>query len=446
MSVTALEAPAASYTAPPSAIQTPRDPRERHATPRLGGFLSLAAQLAGLMLVFHLYHLEKSEFVIMSAGVFGAFLVHYWLPFRFKELFWVTVSIVGAFWLVHPRVAALLIVVGLAFFLILRSPVSFSWRVLLLSAMFATLIYGRATSRLPIPIAFYPVFGAIFMFRIIIYLYDLAHAEEPARLLPFLSYFYLLPNFYFLLFPVVNFQTMRRTYYRRDIHDIAQQGIHWMVRGAIQLILYRLVLYFNDPYLPDRVTSLGALISMMILTFLLYLNVSGTFHVIVGMLHLFGYDLPETHRSYMLANSFLDFWRRINIYWKDFMVKVVYFPVYFRLRKRGELAAQVTATTSVFLVTWFFHSYQSFWLEGRYVLSWPDTIFWGLLGILVVANVLWEYRHPRHRKDSQGWLAQAIHAAQVMGTFAAITTLWSLWSTPTLSAWFYLITHWMQRG
>jgi hypothetical protein len=106
----------------------------------------------------------------------------------------------------------------------------------------------------------------------------------------------------------------------------------------------------------------------------------------------------------------------------------------------------VTATTAVFLVTWFFHAYQTFWLEGSLNFGWPDTIFWGVLGILVIANVLYEYRHPRRQEHSNGWLAQAIHAAQVMGTFAVITTLWSLWSAPTVNSWIYLITHWMRRG
>jgi hypothetical protein len=94
------------------------------------------------------------------------------------------------------------------------------------------LAYGRATGALAIPGAFYPVFGAIFMFRIIIYVYDLAHSRERARLLPFLSYFFVLPNYYFTFFPVIDFQTMRRSYYQRDIHEIAQQGIRWMTRGA----------------------------------------------------------------------------------------------------------------------------------------------------------------------------------------------------------------------
>jgi hypothetical protein len=422
-----------------------RDAREIHATPRPERFLALAAQLAILLVVFRLYHLERPGFLMMSAVVFGVFLIHYWIPFRYKEPTWVVASMAGAFLLLGATVAALLIGVGLAFFLILRSPIPYRWRLLLLAAIFGALIYACATKRFPIPVAFYPVFGAIFMFRIIIYAYDLGHGREPARLLPFLSYFFLLPNYFFTFFPVIDFQTMRRSYYQRDIHEIAQQGIHWMTRGSIQLMLYRLVYYFNDPYLPDRVTSFRALVTKMVLTFLLYLNVSGQFHLIVGMLHLFGYDLPETNRHYLLARSFTDLWRRINVYWKDFMVKIVYFPVYFKLRKGGEVSAKIAAATAVFVVTWALHSYQFFWIRGQFVLSWPDAIFWAILGLLVIVSMLFENRHKRQRVQSF-WGTRAIHAVQILGTFAVMTTLWSLWSSPTLNAWMYLMTHWTQAN
>jgi len=410
--------------------------------------VALAAQLAILLLVFRLYHLtEKPSLLVRLVEVaFGAFLIHYWLPFRFKETFWVMTSMAGAFLLVEPRIAVLLAAVGLVFFLILRSGIPYSWRITLLALIFVAFTYGCATKILPIPGGFYALFGAIFMFRIIIYVYDLAHSREPACLLPFLSYFFLLPNYYFTLFPVIDFQTMRRTYYQRDIHQIAQQGIHWMTRGAIQLMLYRLVIYFNDRYLPDRVTSFGALVTTMVLTFLLYLNVSGKFHLIVGMLHLFGYDLPETNRRYLLASSFADFWRRANIYWKDFMVKIVYFPVYFKLRKKGEVAAQIVATAAVFLVTWAFHSYQFFWIRGQFILSWPDTLFWLILGLLVIANVLYETRHPKRRQPDSSWRARAVHTVQVLATFTVITTLWSLWSSPSVGAFLYLMTHWIRSG
>lgn len=344
-----------------------RDPREVHAIPQPRRFFALAGQLALLLLVFNIYHtMDRPPFVNMSALAFGGFLVHYWLPFRFKEPFWVAVSILGGFFLAKPFGTELPILgLGLTFFLILRTRIPYKWRVLLVAAIFAALIYCCATRVSLFPIQFYAIFGAIFMFRIMIYIYEMADESERPRLLSFLGYFFILPNFLFTLFPVIDFKRMRQTYYRRDIHDIAQQGIHWMARGAVQLMLYRLIIYYNDAYIPDRVTSLGALVSTMILTYLLYLNVSGQFHIAVGMLHLFGYDLPETHKRYLLASSILDFWRRINFDWKDFMVKIVFFPVYFRLRKSGDLRAQLIATAAVFLVTWIFHSYQFLLGSGR---------------------------------------------------------------------------------
>jgi D-alanyl-lipoteichoic acid acyltransferase DltB (MBOAT superfamily) len=131
----------------------------------------------------------------------------------------------------------------------------------------------------------------------------------------------------------------------------------------------------------------ASIVGRIILGFLLYLQVSGQFHIIVGMLKLFGYDLPETNRKYLLSHSISDLWRRINIYWKDFMVKICYLPTYFKLRRKGELRAQLVATTLVFLVTWVLHAYQFFWLQGKFRMTVNDTLFWAVLGALVVANV-----------------------------------------------------------
>jgi alginate O-acetyltransferase complex protein AlgI len=179
----------------------------------------------------------------------------------------------------------------------------------------------------------------------------------------------------------------------------------------------------------------------MVMTYLLYLRVSGQFHIIVGLLHLFGYDLPETHRRYLLAHSLTDFWRRINIYWKDFMVKMVYFPLYFRLRKSGDTRAQILATSAVFVTTWLLHSYQWFWLRGDWLFTWPDTLFWGILGALVVLNVLIEARRPQKRvvTGAQGY---ALRGVQIACTFSLITTLWFLWNASSLSEWLDVMTWW----
>src|SRR6185503_21055695 len=100
--------------------------------------------------------------------------------------------------------------------------------------------------------------------------------------------------------------------------------------------------------------------------------------------------------------SITDFWRRINIYWKDFMVKIVYFPVYFRYRRSGDLRAKVVATVCVFVVTWALHSYQWFWLRGEWLLSWTDTLFWAILGAFVIVNLIIEQRRPARKQAPAG--------------------------------------------
>jgi D-alanyl-lipoteichoic acid acyltransferase DltB (MBOAT superfamily) len=276
----------------------------------------------------------------------------------------------------------------------------------------------------------------------VIYLYDLRHFPGPASLKNYLTYFFVLPNYYFLLFPVIDFQTLRRSYFQRDIHQVAQQGIGWIVRGSVQLLIYRVISQLKGPSnAPDQITSFAALASAIVLTYLLYLRVSGHFHIIVGTLHLFGYDLPETHRRYLLARSLTDFWRRINIYWKDFMVKVVYFPVYFKLKRSGERRAQIVATAAVFTVTWLLHSYQWFWLKGEFLFTWPDTLFWAILGFLVTLNLLFEQK--RRKREPVGRLGGALaHGLQVAMTFVLITTLWSMWNAPTMGEWFDVLTWW----
>ncbi len=432
------------------AMPVKADPRLDHARPDIYRFLVLSAQLALSLVVFRVCRVEQFRgdpgFFFMCCLAFGAFAVHYWLPFHWKEKFWVGVSLLGALCLLPIWRALLLMIAGGALYLVVASPLSYWKRVALVSTGLgvAMLFRGepaflsRFTHNHTLG-SFWLLLGALFMFRVIVYLHDIRYMKGRPPLTEFLAYFFILPNYIFLLFPVVDYKSMRVGYYRRDIHEIAQQGIVWICRGTVQLLAYMLVLYARD-MLPET-HSFGSMVSMMLLTFMLYLRVSGQFHISVGLLHLFGYDLPETNHKYLLSHSLTDFWRRINIYWKDFMVKIVYFPTYFRLRKGGELRAQLVGTTLVFLVTWALHAYQTFWLRGRFSFSWPDTLFWTVLGLLMILNVWWDYRHPR-RKAKVTLSSRAREAAGILGTMSVILILWSLWSAPSVLAWLDFLTWW----
>jgi hypothetical protein len=422
-------------------------------------FALLAGQLALLLVVFRIFNVESSAFFRLGCATFAAFVIHYFVPFAWKKQAFLALSIAGAAYVLWPEdprrrtvdsalnVASIILatlILALLFFAILRLSIAFRWRAALLLVCGAGLWIARDLG-LVFPNVYWAIIGSIFMFRLILFAYEVRNARTPETLTDYLGYMFLLPNFYFPLFPVVDYSTFKRSHYAEDIHVVAQRGILWITRGTIQLLLLNLVRH-NLQIAAGEVHDLPSLLQFIFSAYLMYLRVSGHFHIAVGMLLLFGYALPETHRKYFLAHSFMDFWRRINIYWKDFMVKMVFYPVHFRLRKRSEMAGMIVGTLCVFAATTVLHSYQFFWINGQFDLTLSDVLFWGILGCVVLMNMLVEQRAAKKKKkkaalgrapvDAPGigfWLRRGL---QIAAMYVTISILWSMWSTRELSIWF----------
>jgi hypothetical protein len=272
-------------------------------------------------------------------------------------------------------------------------------------------------------------------------MYDVSTSKKPIDPKHSLAYFFLLPNIVFPFFPVVDFGTFRRTYYKGDErHQIYQTGVEWMFRGVLQLIIYRAMNYYLV-LAPQNVETTAQLVQFALTNFLLYLRVSGQFHIIIGLLHLFGFNLPLTNNNYLLSSSFTDLWRRINIYWKEFMQKLVFYPVFFRLSKQSNAVKLAVATAVVFVVTWALHIYQWFWLRGTFFLLSQDILFWSLLAMLVISNTLYEAKKGRQRtlgKQDFGLRQVLPVAVQNAATISILAFLWSLWTSPGIGYWLEL--------
>jgi alginate O-acetyltransferase complex protein AlgI len=422
---------------------------ERNATRDPLKYALLLGQLVVVLFVIYAFKIEGRLFGELTALIVAGFAVHYWLPLRWKKPFFVLLSVAGAYALLHPVTATAIFGAGLLFYGILHLPIGYSFRVGVVAIIAVVCLAFRnfipeSVHAGDVLSSFWPVFGGIFMFRMMIYIYDLRQQRTAGSFLDYLAYFFILPNYYFLLFPIVDYQTMRSTYYNAEFHRQAQEGMRWIARGVSQLLVYRLIYHLRPNPAPDDVTSFGGLVVAMVLTYLLYLRLSGQYHIIIGMMHLFGFNLPETHRRFLFAESFTDFWRRINIYWKDFMVKMVYYPVFFRLRSIGEMKATAVATLIVFGMTWFLHSYQVYWLRGEVHLAWTDVLFWGILGVLVLVNVLIETkaRPVRTIGHAPARPSQLVRGVKIVATFSTITVLWSMWNAESLTQWLDMLTYW----
>jgi hypothetical protein len=428
-------------------------PMRRYAA-GLAQFLAVVAQFGLIVLVVNHWQLEGLPLIRLMQLALVGFVIHHLLPLRFRLPFFAMLSLASVITIVGqmgPRVwlAALngrmslhdflyyltpgltLIGVGLGLIGLCHLPVRLGLRVALLVAVGAGLAFLRAHGEwFPDIAEMWVILGSMFMFRLMIYLYDLKHRTAPFSPSRAISYFFMLPNVCFSLFPVVDYKTFCSTYYNEDWLRVYQTGLRWMVRGVFQLLLYRVVYQFaplDVTKLSSPLDAAGCMLGM----YLLYLRVSGTFHLIVGLLHMFGFNLPETHHLYLLASSFTDFWRRINIYWKDFVMKLFFYPTHFALRKMGTLRAMSVATLVTFLATWLLHSWQWFWIRGRPLLDWKDFFFWMILALLVLATAIYETTRVRKRTltPSRVTLRQRLMLGlQAGGVFCLMCILWSFWT------------------
>jgi hypothetical protein len=387
--------------------------------------------------------------------VVGGFLVNHFLPAGWRFRAFLAMSIAGIlFVLGDPSVpwrvwdarlafsnGAVVAGVGLFLIGICLLRIGFWLRVVLLAFVAVAVgIFHASAQGLVVERAGY-VLAAIFMTRIALYLYDVSTWRRPTWR-ESIGYFFLAPNAAFYIFPNLDFKTFCRSHYTADALATYQRGVRWMARGVLQLVIYG----WNERNLliaPASVQNGRDIAQYLASNYLTYLNISGTAHFAVGLLLLFGFNLPETHHRYMLASSFTDFWRRVNIYWKDFMQKVFYMPTFFRLRKFGHERALMLATAWVFIVSWAIHLWGTWWLTLNPGFTLSNTIFWGSIGAFVVLNVTWEYRYGRRRTTraaTRTWPDDLRLVARTAATFLTITVLMTLLNHPDMSAWLRMWT------
>ena len=398
----------------------------------------LVSELLLAVLVVHLYRIENPAFQRLFMLTAAGFAINLVVPMAYRLRFFVLLSLIGIVTVFGFRDGAWLVAAGLTLIGLCHLPVALTWRVIVLLVTAAILAASRGgLVAAPWSAAVWPILGSMFMFRLVLYMMALRSRQADRNLWSALAYFFMLPNLVFPLFPVIDYQTFRRTHYDKDEIPIYEQGLLWISRGLVHLVLYRFVYHsvLNDPV---DVVALGDLVQFMLGTFLLYLRVSGQFHLIVGVLHLFGFRLPETHKLYYLAHSFTELWRRINIYWTDFMMKAVFYPTYFQVKRLGPSAALVLATSAVFFTTWILHSYQWFWLRGGFPITMQDALFWGFLGALVIMGALKELKAVRKTsRRAAGWNWKP--GFQAAATFFSFCFLWSLWSTESVTQWIWML-------
>ncbi|MBR9919608.1 MAG: hypothetical protein GYB31_02140 [Bacteroidetes bacterium] len=410
-----------------------------------GLFLVSLLQLGLLCFLVIQLQVEQSLMLpLVLPIVLSGFLIHTVCPPNLRLPIFLTTGLVCLFYILGWGPGLLSLALFSLFFGILQLPASVRIRGILLAiaGLILGLIWAYKPTIIPGSSKLIPVIGSIFMFRASVYLYDVKHEKAPAPFLQRLAYFFMLPNIFFTLFPVVDYKVWRRSYYNRPAQEIYRKGIRWMIRGFFHLMLYRIIYYFIQPD-PQMVFTLSGLAFYAFTTYALILRLSGIFHFATGILCLFGFNLPPVFHNYFLATGFSDLWRRINIYWRDYVMKVFYYPLYFRFRGMGNTSRLVVSTLAAFAITWFLHSFQWFWIRGSFPFHLTDTLFWAILGISVAANGVYQQKRANKKKGNSAqspYLKTAIKSLQITGMLGFMSLLWTFWNSPTVSDWWELVS------
>jgi hypothetical protein len=401
-----------------------------------------------LLLVYsgvHFFHLEENvglvrfmPALLLAFGLYWLVETHVKLPLLFL------LNAGTMLWLLGIQDGLILVALGLLLFGITELPLSLRLRIGLVIALTLMLALLRADWLPSIQHPrWLPVLGALFMFRMILYLYELQHERTSPGLWLKLNYFFLLPNLVFLIFPVVDYQTFVRGYQQKPAYETAMRGIRMIANGLFHLLLYRLLYYYFLPA-PSAVEGPLDLLQFIVISYALITRLAGIFHFSAGVVCLFGFYLPHTFEHYFFTRSFSDIWRRVNIYWREFMTKVFYMPLYFKIKHWGQKPAIFVSVSLIFVLNWFLHGYQWFWLRGSFPLTKQDILFWGIMGVLVAHNSVTQASLRPGQRPSQvfGFSEAGKAALSILSVFLTMCVLWSLWTSDSIDS--FLLT--MHRG
>jgi len=393
--------------------------------------LAVASWAAWMLSIETELHLPQLLVVL-----FAGFSLQPLVPSTWRVPYYLLVTAAGLTWFLGPVNAGIVAGMGSLVAAIASSSWPLRIRITLVGLLMAGLAIIVAWAP-PWSLPHFPAFavlGSMFVFRLVLFLYERSTGFDPGSRLREAAYFFMLPNMALTLFPAIDLRNFSRNVPEGSEWAVYKRGVQWIALGLFHLMAYRLVYHYLLRQ-PESVSDSLSYAHYAFSNYILIMRLTGILHIGVGSLCLFGFDLPSVFNNYFLAEGFSDLWRRINTYFREFMLKVFYYPVFFRIRHWGIRKATAVTILFLFFISWQFHSLQWFWLKGRFPVRAVDAVFWGLFGLLIMWNALSDLKRGRTETPETPWKAAALRAARIVGMLAFMSVLWSLWSAPTLTEW-----------
>jgi hypothetical protein len=402
-------------------------------------FMSLLFTLAISTVLFDVFNIAgDSGLNIVWPILAGGAAINHFLPKKFQPTFQIGLSvfcIISAL----PLLTAIFILTTIAVIILIFIAVKSELLrlVLLLILMtFAALINLNILYIPSLRIAL-PILGAMLMFRLILYSYERKVATEPVPLSLQITYLFQPLNLVFYLFPILDYRTWTSQFRSCSDDELYEISLRRILLGTGQLITYRILYALQPPV--TSITDNWSLIVYTVINYLLILQMIGSFHVIIGICGLFGYSLPPIFNNAFFISGFTSVWRKLNVYWKDFITRILYYRIYFKVRKKVKYPVFLTGLF-MFTATWLLHNYQWFWIQGTIDFRATDLLYWIILGACISISLQLEILRPPYA-PCQDLKSALIYSLRVTGMFLFMSFMWLFWESSSIGEFLYLLKH-----
>lgn len=392
-----------------------------------------------LSVLIYFFQIENTQrFPEVALILAGSFLLYVFIPLTYRRLFLIGLALAIEIYLIGVKLSLGVLIIIIYFTSLTYVNKSLLRTILvLISVGFCMLVFSK--------IVFVPIisnilmFGAMFiMLRYVYLLYELNYFKVKPGFTERISYLFLIPNSCFPLFPVIDPKDFINGFYSVPFNQTLERALNHITTGAIHLILYRIIyMYFSNSVY--EIETFWQWLSFILSSYSLIFRLSGLFFTAVGFVELFGFTLPNVFDHVYFASGFADLWRRVNLYWRTFMMRVFYYPFTFKFKKWNQVPVLFFSINIMFAITWFLHVWQWYWIKGSFYLYATDVLFWGSLGFLISINSVIIYkRFARGVNPSQGKTNVVTDAAKIILMFILMSILWSLWTSSSLNEFLYL--------
>jgi len=256
----------------------------------------------------------------------------------------------------------------------------------------------------------------IFFIKLFYYFYEVATYDTPLKeytFTDFVLYFFFFP--FLLIMPVpISYHAFIKSLTPKMNKRVLWRGIKLILLGTFLFsahyivtttFFYKVTLfsYIIQNYTLMSSIELFAFLSVNFILFFCWL--AGSVHITVGILNMCGFDLYPGFHYVFISQNLLEFWRRWHIYFREFLVSTIFYPVSFYFVRHGRKYGGVfIAGLLTFIGASFVHLVP---LLASIKLSWDIII--GVIvcdnsiGIVVALMLVYErakFEHPVVHKFS----------------------------------------------